>query len=263
MAQIELTSDAMQSLPRIRFDWIFSILIKPKTTFEKILTLENGVWFLPLTLLTVSAVLLVIATAHVSIEAGLPVDQTLPPNFEYFPPQSQDQIRQAMEVVNGPIFRYLFPAIITTARVWLGWLIVASGLHFVLTLMGGRGSNRSVMNMTAWAGLPFALRDLLRIAYVLITQQSIKYPGLSGFAPSNQVSILTSGYAELLSLIDVYWFWHVILLFVVVKTYRDLTLRKGVVAVLIIQIAALLIQIVPGLLSQQLVGLSIIQPFFF
>jgi hypothetical protein len=263
MAQIELTSDARQSLPRIHLDWIFSTLIKPKTTFEKILSLENGVWFLPLTILTVSAMLLVVVTAHASIQAGLGVNQALPPNFEYFAPQSQDQFQQAMEVVNGPIFRYLLPAIIATARVWLGWLIVASGLHFILTLMGGRGSNRSVMNMTAWAGLPFALRDLLRIAYVVIEQQSIKYPGLSGFAPSNQVSLLTSGYTELLSLIDIYWLWHVILLLVVVKTYRDLPLRKGVVAVLIIQIVALLIQIVPGLLSQHLADLSIVQPFFF
>lgn len=93
MAQIELTSDAKQSLPRIRFDWIFSILIKPKATFEKILSLENGVWFLPLTILTVCSVLLGAATTHVSIKAGLGVDQTLPPNFEYFAPQGQDQYR--------------------------------------------------------------------------------------------------------------------------------------------------------------------------
>ena len=70
-------------------------------------------------------------------------------------------------------------------------------------------------------------------------------------------------YAELLSLIDIYWLWHAILLLVVVNTYRDLTLRKGVMAVVIMQIVALLIQIVPGLLSQHLAGLSIVQPFFF
>lgn len=263
MAQAELTSTAQLAIPRSSFHWVFSMFLKPKTTFERILAQENAAWPIPLMILTVSAVLYVVVSGHASYVSGRSEEPTLPPNLEYYAPESQDQLRRAMEVADGPIFHYLFPAAMAIARVWLGWLIVSAGLHFLLTLKGGRGSNRSAMNLTAWAGLPFALRDIVRIVYVLITGQAIQYPGLSGLAPVTYTSVITSGYTEILRLIDVYWVWHVTLLVVAIRAYRDIRLRKGISVVMIMQLFALLIQVVPGLFSQRLADLAIIQPFFF
>lgn len=263
MAHVELATDVRPSLPGLHLDWITSILLRPRATFEKLLAQDNGIWLLPLTILSASAVILVLVMAHTASTTATVVDPTLPPNFEYYPPQSQEQFMQAIEVTNGFTFRYLFPAILAAARVWLGWIIVASSLHFVLTLLGGRGSNRSVLNLTAWAGLPFVIRDLVRIAYIGLTQQTIDFPGLSGFAPVETTGFPGSGITAFLGLIDIYWLWHVILLVLAVKTYRDMAPRKVLAAVTIVQVFALLIQCIPGLLGQSMANLSLIQPFFF
>lgn len=263
MAQAELTPDVKSSIPRLHFDWVPSMFRKPKAAFERILAEEGNVWWLPLVALTVTALLLVFMTAHAASDTVAGSNQALPSDFEYYPPQSQEQLLQAMEVANGFTFRYLFPGILSVARVWLGWLIVAASLHLVLTLMGGRGSIRSAMNLVAWTGLPFAVRDLVRVAYIGFTHQAIHYPGLSGFLISDSGATLTDGVSALLGLIDIYWLWHVALLVLALKTYHHLSANKGLIAVASVQFLALLIQIIPALLAQRLAGLGMIRPFIF
>lgn len=263
MAQAELTPNVRPSIPGLHFDWVPSMFRKPRAAFERILVEEGNVWWLPLAVLTVSAVLLVFVTAHAASDAAAGSYQVLPSDFGYYPPQSQEQLLQAMEVTNGFTFRYLFPGILSVARVWLGWLIVAASLHLFLTMMGGRGSIRSAMNLVAWSGLPFAVRDLVRVAYIGFSHQAIHYPGLSGFFTSDSGTAFTDGVTALLGLIDIYWLWHVALLVLAVKTYHHLSANKGLIAVASVQFLALLIQIVPALLAQRLAGLGMIRPFIF
>jgi Zn-dependent alcohol dehydrogenase len=65
---------------------------------------------------------------------------------------------------------------------------------------------QSALNVVAWASLPFALRDLLRIVFMLSTGHAILSPGLSGF-------VSTPGFlAELLARLDIFLIWNVVLL---------------------------------------------------
>jgi len=127
--------------------------------------------------------------------------------------------------------------------------------------MGGRGTSRSIMDVAAWAGLPFAVREIVRASYIFLSQDLIRYPGLSGFAPM-EVGTFNLFIAELLKQVDIYWLWHVALLILGVQLYKDLGPAKALVSVLLIQVIAISLQTLPGLLAAQMGNLNIIRPYF-
>ncbi len=144
-------------------------------------------------------------------------------------------------------------------RVWIGWLFSGFGLYLALTFLGSRLSSRSLLSLAAWAGLPFALRELIRATYVLITGRLIQAPGLSGLLLSSEPSFLQ----EVLKYVDMFWMWHIALLLIGLRSQKDTSAWKSWVAVLSIQLAALLVQAVPAALTNQLGSLNIIRPFGF
>ena len=144
---------------------------------------------------------------------------------------------------------------------WVGWLVVVGVLHLVLTLIGGRGSTRTAMNVVAWASLPFAVRDLVRIGAMFVTQQLVTHPGLSGFAPAGGGA--SAFLAALLGLADIYLIWHILLLIRGVRASNGLPPSKAASGVLLTMLLVLLLQALPGFLLAQLSGLNIIGPFFF
>jgi hypothetical protein len=169
---------------------------------------------------------------------------------------------QAQAAASGPVFLYVFPSILSALSVWVGWLIVVGLLHLVFTLLGARSSTRTAMNLVAWAGLPFAVRDLVRIGYMVATRQLVGHPGLSGFAPGDggTVSLFL---AELLKSFDLYLVWHMLLLVLGVRVAETLPAGKAWGGVLITIVIVLLLQALPGFATAQFSGLSIIRPFFF
>jgi hypothetical protein len=206
-------------------------------------------------------VLQVVLVGMISEDAALSGQANLPPSFQYYTPEQKAQIEKALSVSNGPVFTYVFPIILSIGKIWVGWLLVGAGLHLLLTLMGGRSSSRSIMNMAAWAGLPFAVRELIRACYLLLSQDLIRFPGLSGFAPV-EVGTMNLFVAELLKQVDFYWIWHVALLILGVRLLKDLTAFKVVLSVVIVQVLAIGLQTLPGLLAAQTGNLTIIRPFF-
>jgi hypothetical protein len=168
---------------------------------------------------------------------------------------------QAMQATQGPVFIYVFPAISALFGVWVGWLLVGGLLHLLLTLLGGRGDTGSAMNLVAWASLPFAIRDIVRIASMLSTDHLIANPGLRGFAPladANSSLFL----ASLLSLIDIYLIWHILLLIIGVNAADGLSRGKAVSGVFFTILLVLLLQVLFSFLSAKLGGLTIVRPFF-
>ena len=261
MTQAELTSPIPNIHKKNHVDWVFPALIKPRSTFEKILNDPLTNWVTPILIIMAAVVLQVIIAGMLTANASASGEVNFPPSFQYYTPEQQAQLQKAMSVSNGPVFTYIFPIILSIAKIWLGWLFVGAGLHLLRTLMGGRGTSRSILNMVAWAGLPFAIREIIQASYMLLSQELIRYPGLSGFAPM-EVGTFNLFIAELLKQVDIYWIWHVSLLILGVRLYKDLAPVKAVASVLLIQILAVGIQTLPGLLAAQLGNLTIIRPFF-
>ena len=104
----------------------------------------------------------------------------LPVDWQYWSPEMQNNYTQAQQATQGPVFVYIIPAALGLAKIWLAWLIVGGLTHLSSTLFGGRGKMGSALNLVAWACLPFALRDLLRVIFMIIVHHPIVSPGLSG-----------------------------------------------------------------------------------
>jgi hypothetical protein len=129
-------------------------------------------------------------------------------------------------------------------------------LHFGSTLVGGRGSMQGALNIVSWASLPFAVRDLLRIIFMLIARHAITSPGLSGFSSS------TGFVAQLLTRADIFLLWNVILLVIGFAIADGLSRGKAVSGVLVVIVLVLLAQAGLGALSSSFGGLAVQRPFF-
>jgi hypothetical protein len=162
----------------------------------------------------------------------------------------------------GGLSALMLPSIAALAKIWVGWILVAVGLLLILTLMGGSIAQSSVLVLVAWAGMPFALRDVVRMVYMSASGEMIQFPGLSGFAPMGAGLPLIAA-RELLKMIDVYWLGHVLLLLLGVRAKANLGTGKRAVAVLIVQVIALGAQIIPGLIRYQLSGISFMQGMWY
>ncbi|HZM22658.1 MAG TPA: YIP1 family protein, partial [Anaerolineales bacterium] len=142
------------------------------------------------------------------------------------------------------------------ASLWVGWIVLAGLLHFGSTLLGGRGSMQSALNIVAWASLPFAVRDLLRMIFMFSTGHAIVSPGLSGFASS-------AGFvSQLLMRFDIFFLWNIILLIIGFGIAEGLSRGKAVTGVFTVILLVLLAQSGIGALLSGIGGNATQRPFF-
>jgi hypothetical protein len=257
------TSAELPELPRrFHFGWVLPALFRPRQMFVKIAAQSGDVWLTPILILMVVAVLRSVAAGPLKQAAAAGGSGTPPAGVQYYTPEQQSQFQQTQSATAGPVFVYVFPAVLAALETWVGWLLVVGLLHLVLTMLGGQGASRQAMNLVAWASLPFAVRDGVRMIYLLATHQLISRAGLAGFAPTDGGD--GSAYlAQLLGFVDVYLLWHVLLLVAGVRAGNKLSSVKAWSGVLITLAIVLLLEALPGFGLTKLSSLTVIQPFFF
>ena len=241
---------------RIDFTRLRDILFRPRSGFQEISAEAGSTWSTPMLVLTIMAVLGVMISGYLNAHAASMGQGPLPRDWQYWTPEMQNNYMQAQQATQGPVFIYVIPLLGSLASLWLGWLLLAALLHFGSTLVGGRGSMQSALNIVAWASLPFAVRDVLRIVFMLSAGHAIVSPGLSGFASS---SALVS---QLLTHVDVFLIWNVILLMIGFAIADGLSRGKAVTGVLVVILLVLLAQAGLGALSSGFGGLAVQRPFF-
>jgi hypothetical protein len=232
---------------RFHFGWVLPALFRPRATFAAIAEQASGTWLTPLLILTLFVIARVAVAGPLELARAQSEPVIPPPGFEFWSPEQQAQFFQAQQSASNPMLVYGFPMLGGVLGAWFSWVVTFGLLHLLLTLLGGRGSTRSTMNIVAWASLPFAVRDLVRIAAMLATRSPITHPGLSGFGPAENVFLV-----ELFKGIDLYLLWHMILIVNGVTAADRLPLAKVVGGVLATIFFLLLLQAVPGFLANQL-----------
>jgi hypothetical protein len=232
------------------------MLFRPRQGFQEMASEARPTWLTPMLLLSITGILVVIVAGYLKSRAALMGEGPLPPDWQFWTPEMQNNYMQAQQATQGPVFLYVMPMIGSLTGLWLGWLLLAGLLHFGSTLLGGRGSMQSALNVVAWASLPFAVRDILRIIFMLATGHAIVNPGLSGF-------ISTPGFvAQLLARLDIFLIWHVILLVIGLGLADGLPRTKAVTGVVVVLSLVLLAQAGLGALSSGFGGLAVQRPFF-
>ncbi|MCA9983915.1 MAG: YIP1 family protein [Anaerolineales bacterium] len=246
---------------RWRLDWLLPTLLQPRRTFARIAEAEIAVWQLPVAILALTGLIRTLVAGGIKGAAAAMGQLQLPPGWEYYTPEQQAQFQQAMSATSGPVFTYLLPAVMTILGVYLGWLLLGWVLHLLLTLFGGRGSSQQTLNVTAWALLPVAIRDLIRILAMWTSGQFLTMPGLSGFAPLGEGTgpvVL----ASLLALVDIYIIWQIVLLALGSGLVANLPRWKTWSAVGLAMLLALALRAAPAVLAFQFSDLTVIRPFY-
>jgi hypothetical protein len=206
--------------------------------------------------LTITTILVVIVAGYLKARAAMMGEIQMPRDWQYWSPEMQNNYMQAQQATQGPVFMYVMPMLGALTGLWLGWLLLAALLHFGSTLLGGRGSMQSALNIVAWASLPFAVRDILRIIFMLSAGHAIISPGLSGFAT-------TTGFvSQLLTRVDIFLIWQVILLVIGFSVTDSLPRSKAVAGVVVVMLLILLAQAGLGALTSGIGGTAVQRPFF-
>lgn len=246
---------------RWRFDWLVGVLARPRATLAQIAEEMDGVWHTPIWFVAATTLLRTLVAGSLQAAAAATGQITLPPGFEYYTPEQQAQFMQAATATSGPVFVYVLPAALGVAAVFVGWLVLGWVLHLVLTLFGGRNNNQQVLNVAAWAVVPFALRDVVRILDMWNTGQVLTTLGLSGLVAADG-GAATAYLSSFLSQVDVYLLWEILLLLVGARLVSSLSRPKTWLAVWFTVFLLLLIRALPAILAAQLGDLTVVRPFF-
>jgi len=260
MTETEL--EPVEESPRaFHFEWIFPILFRPKKTLREINHQTKGVWIVPLLLLTVMIILRAVVSGPVLRSNLVTISPEDSPNYEYLSDEEKMQLQESQTSQGGNLFMVVFPAITGVLGAWISWLIFGAILHLGLTIAGTRSNTGSALNLVAWTSVPFAVRELVQMIAVLVTQKAIAGNGLSGFiaadAQGAQVFL-----RSLLAFVDIYMIWQVVLLLLSatpeIKTQRARAWSAVIIAVIIF----LAVLALPGFIGAQLSGLSTGGMFF-
>lgn len=259
-AQLGENEIAVQQPSRPMF-WLLNIWFKPRRILSEICSQEKAVWLVPLLILSGLQIIKSVIEGPLKSAAALAAQTVPSPEMSYLTPEEMAKIQQGAAMTNGPVFTVLFPALAAIIGIWLSWIILGSILHLGLTLAGNRNNTLASLNLASWSAMPIVIRLVVQIIATLLTKQVISQPGLAGFiTPSGGISIY---FSAVLGLVDLYIVWQVILLTIGARQMGNITLSKAVICVLICVFLVLLLQAIPGTVSQLVSGMSFSRPFFF
>ena len=252
---IYMTTTTSNPVRRFDLSRVFAVFLNPRAAFSEMASEARATWFTPMLILSITVILAVATTGYLKTRAAMMGEITLPPDWQWWTPEMQNNYMQAQQATQGPVFMYIMPLIGSLTGLWLGWLVLAGLLHLGSTLFGGRGSMQTALNLVGWASLPFAVRDILRVAYMFLAQHTITSPSLSGFATS-------TFFIAVLSRVDLFLIWNIALLVIGFAIADGLPRGKSFANVMIVIIIVLLAQAGLAALASNIGGSSIQRPFF-
>lgn len=250
----DTTLSVSPTVRRFDFKRLLTFLFQPRQGIARLAAEEKPVWLMPMLVISLFFLVRIVVNGYFQAQANAMGQVTLPPDWQYWSPEMQNNYMQAQQAQQGPVFVYIIPAVLGLAKIWLAWMIVGGLTHLTSTLFGGRGKMVSALNLVAWACLPFVLRDILRVVFMLIAHHAIISPGLSGLVTAPFLVKLLSG-------VDLFFLWFAALLAVGIHKADNLPLGKAIASVAIVLVVALAAQAGVGTLVSKLSGLSVTRMF--
>jgi hypothetical protein len=236
--------------------WLGRILIRPKSTMERVVATERSVWLLPLIVLTVLVLIGVVIGGPVrraSIEASM---QQPPQDFQYWSETDQQAYLQRQQNALSPLFIYVFPVFEKAAGYWLVWALFTSILHLTLTLRGSRASQVRYGNLVAWAMVPFILRLIVQIINLVVYKSAeVVLPPQAAWIPADATGFMAF-LRGALGAMDAWWVFFAVLVILGTVSLSGLKTGKALGSALIALGIMLLIYGLPALVNSILGGLS-------
>ncbi len=265
MATIETeTAQPPQGFWRI----FLSLIRRPRRTFEALRDAPSRAWLWMAALALVAALLPILVGAPISMRlAREAVQQQIETLRANSPEMTPEQEAQILDMAANPLFTMVLPAAGGALAAVLGWLVWSGALHLLSTMLGGGETFGQMWRVVIWSQIPLALRGLLQSVYIAATGNLITHPGLSGLVSGAQSAeeavqeFLTSPPSTgqmllqtLLSKIDLFVLWQLVLLGIGVTVTARLSGRKGALAVAITWLVLTALSLAPVLVSASMTG---------
>lgn len=243
-----------------KWHWFFQILIRPVKIFRDIADHGNRSWLMVLACLSLTVIILSVVSGPPRLRMVQMNQGELPKDFQYLTEAQQNQYFSSQQAVQKPLFIYILPLISSLASLWIGWFIFGSVIHLLMTFKGSRQPQEAFLNLVAWAAIPFILRGIIQIINIIVTKNLISQPGLSGFIPETDNRLLAY-IRVLLSMVDLFGIWFLILIFLGSAPVSGLTPSKARWAVIWASLIFIILASLPGFFLDQLSNIGTIQPF--
>lgn len=239
---------------KLHFEWLWPLLIRPKKTIEEIVKQDKSVWLTPLLVISILAILAGLIANPIR-RTEIVTGANLPENFQYYSSDQQAEFMNAQATQSSALFTLVFPVLGSLLGIWVGWFLLSSIFHLVLTLTGSRASNIHSYNLIGWSMLPIGVRTLVQILAMLFSHSLVHASGLAGFIDGSAGGGLAFLYG-FLGQIDVYFVWQVVLILLGVIPLSGLARAKAWTATAISVAILMVLLSLPHILSTALSGLS-------
>jgi hypothetical protein len=204
---------------------LIGIVDRPRATLSAVLAHPRWKWLLPATICLAAAALLLLVSAEglsqQTAQQQAVAMQALDDQLQGMTETQRAQMRQQMATFTSPLFLGLTSFAASAIGLLIGWLLGAGILYFALAIGGREVGYAPLVAALSWTWLPFALRDLVGAGWTLATGVVRANPGLSYFvATGDSVADARNPLWLLASPVDLFWLWHLVLIYALVKAAR-------------------------------------------
>ena len=239
---------------------LWGIIVRPRATLSHLCEHEVRTWWVPALLAVLLFVLPILVSAPISMEQAREALLVTQEQLEERQGMelSAEQRAQMESMATSPLLIVVFPSVLRAVGQIVSWLAWAGALYLAGIALGGRSTFSQMFRVVVWTWIPYILRGALQTIYILLSAQLIANPGLSGLvqdsrpiaevvaAPPSLSQILI---VALLSKVDIFLFWNLILLVIGVRVVTRLPWRKAILATLGVWILLMALSLIPTLVS--------------
>jgi len=221
---------------------LISMIDRPAATMSYVGKKPGWAWLTPALLVLVGLVVFSVVTAPLTSELALRQAQQ---QLASLPPQQAEQAAIQMERFTSPPMMAAFSIIGGLVALAVTWLLGSGVLYFLGLVAGGEANFAQSFVILAWSWLPYFLRNLVLAAYVAYSGHLISQ-GLSFLvATGDQTKDAANWLYSLLSQIDLFYLWHLILVIVGLAAVGRLSKAKATIVGLIYLAATTALSLVP------------------
>jgi hypothetical protein len=225
---------------------LVSIIDRPAVTMRYVGKKPGWAWVTPALLVLVGLAVFSVASAPLTSELALRQAQQ---QLASLPPQQAEQAAAQVERFTSPPMMAAFSVVGGLVALVVIWLLGAGILYFLGLVAGGEANFAQSFAILTWSWLPYALRNLIMAAYVAYRGELINQ-GLSFLvATGDQTKDAANWLYGLLSQVDLFYVWHLILVIVGLAAVGRLSKVKATIVGLIYLAVTTALSLVPTLLG--------------
>jgi hypothetical protein len=236
------------SLWRALYGWID----QPRKTLRYVIQNPRWpLWLAPALAIVIALIAVTVVSAPSASElARAQAEQQLETQVGSLSGEQGEQVERTLETFTSPLFIAATGIALGVLGLILTWLFRGGVLFFISYLFGTDSRYVQAVALVLWSWLPFALRDLLNAAYVVVSGQMVVNRGLSFLVSSgDQVQDAGNLLYGFLSQVDPFVAWHLALVAIGLAVVTRTTTLKVAVGTIGYWVLTVVLGLAPTLLG--------------